>query len=134
MLTPQRILLKAAEIGSLPLIKKAIKLGASPKYDNSLPLIFAAHKGYFDCVEYLIPLSDVKAYSSEALRDAVISRYFEVVKLLAPLSNVKAKKSQALRRARFCGYTEIAEYLEQYYTKEELKEIESYGEFDPYEL
>jgi ankyrin repeat protein len=123
MLTPQEMLETAAEIGSVPLARKAIKMGADPKWENSWALRIASRKGHLEVVKFLIPISDVKAFDSQALRLASRNGHLECVKLLIPLSDVKAFDSQALRYAACYGHTKVVEELKKHYTKTELQKL-----------
>lgn len=77
--------------------------------NNNDLLLFAARDGNVAEVCRLIPISDPKAYSSEALRLAAQYGRTECVKLLIPVSNIRG--SYALKIAADYGHTQCVELL-----------------------
>jgi ankyrin repeat protein len=79
MLDKNKLLIQAVNINSVPLLRKAIKMGADPNCDGSWALRLAATNGHLEVVKLLIPVSDVKALKSDALRWAAHNEHLEVV-------------------------------------------------------
>jgi len=79
--------------------------------NNNDLLLFAARDGNVAEVRRLLPISDPKAYSSEALRLAAQYGRTECVKLLIPVSNPKIQGSYALKIAADYGHTQCVELL-----------------------
>jgi len=106
-----KVILGKKEKITAKVIKRLIDEGVNLKIDNSFPLRWAARYGHIDIVKLLIPISDPKAISNEALRSAAINGHTKIVKLLIPVSDPKAINSEALRIAAESGYTEIVKLL-----------------------
>ena len=119
-LTPQEIaevltdknnvLRLAAANGHKEIVELLIPL-SDPKAWESQALRWAALNGHKEIVELLIPISDPMVWSSAALYYAAWKGHKECVELLLPVSDPKAHRSQALRSAAYHGHKEIVELL-----------------------
>ena len=79
--------------------------------DQTHQLITAAAKGDVERVLKLIPKSQPKWQSSEALHQAAFKGHLDVVRALIPVSTPTARYSQALKAAARFGHTEVVQEL-----------------------
>lgn len=117
-LSDEKLLHISAKEGYLPLVKKLVKIGVDIHCNNSRALRYAAKKGHFDVVKYLIesPLGSSIKYSEfcMALHLGAKNKHFDVVKYL--FEYIPGRKSAMLcnnlmYNAVLGGNLEIVKYL-----------------------
>ena len=104
------LLLFAARDGNVAEVCRLIPI-SDPKAYSSEALRLAAQYGRTECVKLLIPVSNPKIQGSYALKIAADYGHTQCVELLIPVSDPKADKSQALQWAVANGHTQCAELL-----------------------
>jgi ankyrin repeat protein len=92
----KRLLNEAAKDGKLPILKELVRFGADPHSKNDLAMRWAAYRGQFDVVKYLIEECGADPHSgdNEALYWAVSKNHLDVVEYLEKfwnISNLKLK-------------------------------------------
>lgn len=97
--------------GSIEEVSSAARAGTSEE-QNSRGLVLAAMHGRADCVELLIPLSDIESVGGQAVQIAAKGNRVDVLKaLLGAGANAKSHKSYALALAAGKGHFKCVELL-----------------------
>lgn len=134
-LNPVNIMIKASKDGSINIVKYLYEQGVSINEPGDSvtitsetmngpvvseltngPICFAAKKGHYELVKFLIDKgADVHAHREYSLIHAIEGGYYDVVKLLLDAgADVSARDYGAFRLAIYEGYNEIYKLLETY--------------------
>lgn len=105
-----KLLIQAAERGDVVEVQRLIPL-SDAKAQSSEALQFAVYHGHIECVKLLIPVSNPKDRHSSALQLAARHGHTQCVKLLIPVSDPKADDSLVLQSAAYYGHTQCVQLL-----------------------
>ena len=107
------LLINAAKIGELSLVKYAKKKGADISANGDLAFRAASLYGHLNVVKYLVERgANIHEERNEALRNASYYGYFDIVKYLVENgADVHAANNEALESAQRNRHTKVAQYL-----------------------
>lgn len=99
-------LARAASRGMVSECRRFLALGADPLSHDSRPLRQAANNGHLDCVELLIPISDLRSSPVTPLFQAAMSGHIPCIRALLPGSMPLVDCPSPLKAASWHGHVE----------------------------